>query len=622
MVISFCGAFFPHVFAGHLPQLCTMTWAPLIFCAIDGLFETRRIGWLLLGAFAGAMQLLAGFPQYVFYTGIAATLYCALRLVRAWDWRLAVGFALVYGGAATLAAIQLLPSVQTMRETTRGLRLPFPFASMVALPPENFLTLIAPDFLGEIERYWGRWYLWETSAFVGIITLAFAVYAAVTCENRIKWPAIILVLVSLLLALGSYTPLFELLYNYAPGFDRFRSISKFIFPASLFLVVLAATGLDRWFRVKRTATTFIVTVFVAAVLLGGSAWYIANASHWSAVMEASRTSGQSYLAPQLYADPSFVAAAQQRAAMSLLLAAAICGGLGLILIASRHRFVLGFGVIGLAAIEMITFACRNQATFDSETIVNSKEVAFLKEHPGDYRTMNVANPNTAMIIGGQDLWGYDATVVRRYAEFMTWTQGGDPNNAMSYVKFVQFDPLFAMLRQSYVFAQRGTELEWAEAPVPSMPHLQLISKYHVIPTRDAIFDALRSSTFDPKQEVILESEPQPAPMPGTDIGSAEILSRSTDSLTIKADVEKPSILLVTDAYTSSWRAEPMPGSTQPSYQVMPANYILRAIPLNAGHHVFRLQYISAAFAAGKWISLAAIAVFVFVLVRFRKRQLF
>src|SRR5436190_23401408 len=47
MVMSLCGAFFPHVFAGHLPQLCTLTWAPLIFCAIDGLFETRRIAWLL-----------------------------------------------------------------------------------------------------------------------------------------------------------------------------------------------------------------------------------------------------------------------------------------------------------------------------------------------------------------------------------------------------------------------------------------------------------------------------------------------------------------------------------------------------------------------------------------------
>jgi len=28
-IVMFCGAFYPHIFAGHLPQLCAMTWAPL-----------------------------------------------------------------------------------------------------------------------------------------------------------------------------------------------------------------------------------------------------------------------------------------------------------------------------------------------------------------------------------------------------------------------------------------------------------------------------------------------------------------------------------------------------------------------------------------------------------------
>ena len=31
-LVMFSGAFFTHIFAGHLPQLCTMSWAPLIFC--------------------------------------------------------------------------------------------------------------------------------------------------------------------------------------------------------------------------------------------------------------------------------------------------------------------------------------------------------------------------------------------------------------------------------------------------------------------------------------------------------------------------------------------------------------------------------------------------------------
>src|SRR5436190_17307570 len=79
MLVMFCGAFFPHVFAGHLPQLSAMTWSPLIFCSIDAVFRAQRPdsfrGWSLLGMFAIAMQMLSGFPQYVFYTAVIAGLY-------------------------------------------------------------------------------------------------------------------------------------------------------------------------------------------------------------------------------------------------------------------------------------------------------------------------------------------------------------------------------------------------------------------------------------------------------------------------------------------------------------------------------------------------------------------
>src|SRR5207248_4085751 len=127
---------------------------------------------------------------------------------------------------------------------------PFNFASMVAFPPENFVTLLAPNVFGEMAKYWGRWYLWETSLFIGVSGLALAVYAAIRCDLRIKLPALIIILVSLLLALGVYTPLFRFLYVWVPGFDRFRSVSKFIFPASLLIILLDASGVYVLFRVR------------------------------------------------------------------------------------------------------------------------------------------------------------------------------------------------------------------------------------------------------------------------------------------------------------------------------------------------------------------------------------
>jgi Bacterial membrane protein YfhO len=616
-LVMFSGAFFAHIFAGHLPQLCTMSWAPLIFCSIDAVLRTRQVTWLLVGMFGVAMQILAGFPQYLFYTAIVAALYTTLRLLRDWNWRVALALIGIYLGGALLASVQLLPAIQTTQETTRGLRLPFNFASMVAFPPENFVTLLAPNVFGEMAKYWGRWYLWETSLFIGVSGLTLALYAAIRCDLRIKLPALVIILVSLLLALGVYTPLFHFLYVWAPGFDRFRSVSKFIFPASLFIILLAATGFDQLLRGKTVGKALVIAVFAAAVTLGLVASWAGSTVSWPALMNRARVSGESYLFPQLYSDTEFIARSQQRAATSLGSATAICALLGGILLVARYNSRVLFGVIPLAVAEMLVFATNSRPTSDSSAIVNAEEKKFLAEHPGDYRIMNVNNPNTAMIIQAQDLWGYDATVMRRYAEFMTWTQGGDPNKAMSYVKLVQFDPLFAMLRQRYIFAQQSGKFEMEEAPVV-MPHLQLISNYRVLQNRDAIFDAMRSDTFDPTREVILESEPEPKPVQSNNNGTARITATTSDSLTIEAAIEQPSILLIADAYAASWRAVSLPGSTQARYDLLPANYVLRAVPLAAGHHLLRVEYRPVAFVIGIWISLICAVAYLAALVWCRR----
>lgn len=81
ILFMFCGPHFLHIYAGHLSNLCTMIWAPLLFTALDALARQPRLAWVLLGIFAVAMQMLAGHPQYVFYTAVAAGLYSAMWMV-------------------------------------------------------------------------------------------------------------------------------------------------------------------------------------------------------------------------------------------------------------------------------------------------------------------------------------------------------------------------------------------------------------------------------------------------------------------------------------------------------------------------------------------------------------
>ena len=55
-LLMFSGPYFMHVFAGHVGNLCAMTWAPLILMAVDGMMERPSLRWALLGIFAVAMQ--------------------------------------------------------------------------------------------------------------------------------------------------------------------------------------------------------------------------------------------------------------------------------------------------------------------------------------------------------------------------------------------------------------------------------------------------------------------------------------------------------------------------------------------------------------------------------------
>ena len=370
VMAMFCGAHVLHIYAGHLPNLCAMVWTPLIFLVIDGVLAeassadgSMRVPvwrcprvwlWCLVGAGAVAMQIFAGHPQYVFFTAVAAGIYALLKLLSLAGSRAVVAGALlggVYAGGALLAAVQLIAGADAVAETTRSLPLPYEFAAMLGFPPENVLTLIAPGFFGDIthQPYWGRCYLWEMSIFIGVTGTAMVVYGLMAGGLKRQWREVVLLLVLLLLALGSHTPLFRILYDWVPGFAKFRGMSKFTWQAELFLVVLATSGFDRLLRERHADGRFVAGVFVAVgiLLAGGGGVYLV---HWQAIMQRVLATGESFLRSTAYSQMEFVSQAQHFAANALFVAAGTGLTLGLLLVGVRRTPRLVFGVLVLAVV--------------------------------------------------------------------------------------------------------------------------------------------------------------------------------------------------------------------------------------------------------------------------------
>jgi hypothetical protein len=603
-LIMFCAPHFLRMYAGHIASAAAMAWAPLIFLAIDEWLDTRRPAWLLTGMAAVAMQIFAGHPQTVYLTALTAGCYSLFRMR---SLGAAAGLAGIYAGGALLGAIQLLAGFQATSETVRDRPLPYELAVYFSFPPENFLTLLVPGFFGDFLTfpYWGRWYLWETSAFIGVAGLALALYGVAAGKLAAKRALLGAAGVSVLLALGDNTPLFPLLYDWLPWFNRFRGSGKFIFVTALVLALFAAAGLDRIVRERSVSRRAVWAAAAGAALLGAAAFVLPHVD-WSGAGRAVVATGQTYHDLARYADRAFVSASRSFTAGGLSVAALTLGLTAALLLWTRRQPRAAALVGVLAVAEIFVYARVNRPTFDSTRTVIAELQQHLAADPGDYRILNLVRPNSAMAMKAYDAWGYDPGLTRRYSEFMMWSMGEDPARTVEYVNFKRFHPLLAMLRVKYVVVmQQGGVLEIHAGARPPLGRLELIGAHRVLSGRDAILAAMGAAAFDPRREVILERAPEPAPVPAATPGRARILREGTDFMEIEAEIESPSVLLVTDAWTPAWRAVALEPAAAQRYELMPANYTLRAVPLDRGRHRLRLEYAPPAFRTGLLVSAAA-----------------
>jgi uncharacterized membrane protein YfhO len=132
--------------------------------------------------------------------------------------------------------------------------------------------------------------------------------------------------------------------------------------------------------------------------------------------------------------------------------------------------------------------------------------------------------------------------------------------------------------------------------------------------------------------VILEREPgfdnaPPAPAAAQTAAAVppeyniNVLSSSATRWEIEVGTNAPGVLLMTDAYAKGWRARARPGSAQQTYDLQPADWAVRGIPLTAaGAHRIEITYTAPGFAAGLWItSLTLAALAALTLAAWRRR---
>jgi len=208
-------------------------WLPLALWGVRGLVQRSAPRYYAALTGALALSVLAGNPQTYFHVGYATLAYYAYRAWRArMPWRMALSrLALVGALVAGLCAVQLLPSFQYSRLSTRA-DIPFN-ESATGFPLPDIVQLVLPGIVS----------LWQP-LYVGIWPLAMALWAALVSRRPDRFFWIGLGAIALLLSFGQNLFGFDLAYLLAPGYALFRSQERHAFLVSFALSVLAAYGSD------------------------------------------------------------------------------------------------------------------------------------------------------------------------------------------------------------------------------------------------------------------------------------------------------------------------------------------------------------------------------------------
>lgn len=187
-VVALSSFFFLRVFAGQIGIVSALPWLCAVLWRLERVLRAPSVPAAAALAVCAAVLVTAGSPLLILHALIIA----ALRVV--WEVGaqrrhalrpIALAFAgLVFG--ALLAAPQLLPALELSSLVHRAHGTPL--STHFRFAGENLLTLAAPGALGDgvtaATAYWGRWTVWESSAFLGVTALVLALAGAFLAPRR------------------------------------------------------------------------------------------------------------------------------------------------------------------------------------------------------------------------------------------------------------------------------------------------------------------------------------------------------------------------------------------------------------------------------------------------------
>lgn len=605
----------------HVGQIVSLSFFPIaLWLTARALARRSAVSGLLAGIAAGLMMVE---PNQVALMGAYVLVG---YVVDHWlqGGRAAVMASIRPLGAATLSGMAMiaLPLVWTLLFAGITTRPAIAFAEAVrgSLHPASLLTTWVADLFGASDpnvEFWGPYSMaWSPNelflsqnmgqlymgGLAGVLLLVPGVSRLWLWDRTIRAISI-MALVSILFALGRYTPVFYMLFKFVPGIDAFRR------PADATFLIGALCAIQTGYVIHRCLT--------------GASFRLAR-QDWLAIGCLVAVAG---LASLLVAGSlDHTAAAAKPLLTSLAWLGAGLGGLLLAIRVSRRQATVA---IGLLATVVATDLGANNGPNDSTALppeaydvlrvdTKNETVVLLKKLtarvPGSPRRDRVELlglgfdwPNCGMIHGFEHTLGYNPL---RLAEFSDAVGTRDTIAGPDQRKFTALFPSYRshlanMIGLRYVASSvpvgqidkrlRPGDLKFVGLTkegyiyenTQALPRAMFVGGWQV-----ADFDALRAKgnwpDFDPRRTVLIESEPPEATPQVSGDGPVTIAMPRYENTEIEIDVvtEKPGFVVLNDVWHPWWAAEVNGVETE----ILKANVIFRAVQVPAGKSKVRFTF--------------------------------
>lgn len=276
--------------AGHINQVQTAAWLPLLLFAFITAHACRSLWWAVTGGVVLALQLLAGHPQELYLSLVAVAALagyeafrCAFRepaarfnrrfadrewfVLRIMAWAGYGGLILAVMGlaGAAMAAVQLLPSLELSGQGIRSGGLPYDAAVSFSLAPWELLRSLLPSYQEPP--------LTEYIAAPGCVALALGLSALLRAPwHRYTLYFLLLIVGGILVAVGNFAFWYPWLYDFVPGVNLFRVPARWLFLTAFGAAGLAALGMDHLLAVsERPAWRAVVAATLVFLAVAGVA---------------------------------------------------------------------------------------------------------------------------------------------------------------------------------------------------------------------------------------------------------------------------------------------------------------------------------------------------------------